>query len=300
MFKDFINSDASAVTQVETKKTLSSLLPENRDLQQEENHCLHTVVRQLENSPTARALLRFAAVYGGTVGIDPFLEPGACFFYAQKNHFDIGWQSADVQKTDKGINRNLTAMIGGLRRLWHLHHGTHASFSLKPADFLRHCRYENADIESILCLIAWEMRAAGQAGLWRSLLGQRYADIAIVFETQISGDAYTQFDGRALRAAHQQWFMEAERIEDHDRQSLELLDMVLSRLPLPAGFAMKAGQKEDLERIGLLPNALNYLLNLPEGRLTLLSASHLVTGSKIGRYLQDIEKDIEKSQQKTV
>lgn len=213
----------------------------------------------LDHSPTGRALLHTAMLHRVSVGIDPLLEPSSSFFYPAQNHFDFGYQPEILQKTEKGQGRYLVCFIGGLRRAWHHLHGHDADISLKPGDFLTQFRCEEADIEAIIQLIGWELRAAGHTFLWRHLLSGQNSDMAMVFERVVTEDPNTQFDGRALKAAFNQWFAERERTNVCDRRGLDIIDIALLQQSLHHQMASRFLKRDQMQLIGALPDGGNYL-----------------------------------------
>jgi hypothetical protein len=221
--------------------------------------CIQSLMLILDSSPTGRALLQKAAVTDISVGLDSLLEPSSNFFYPAQKHFDFGYQPDILQKTEKGQGRYLVSFIGGLRRAWHHLHGNGADISLKPEDFLRQFRCEEADIESITHLIGWELRAAGHSFLWRYLLSGPNGDMAVVFERAVAEDPGAQFDGRALKATFNQWFAEHERVTVCDHLGLEIMDMAILQRGHAGKIGTRAAGQESMQRVGMLPDGKNYL-----------------------------------------
>lgn len=218
---------------------------------------IRNILKILDQSPTGRMLVRFALLRDISVGLDPLLEPNSSFFYPQQNHFDLGYQPDLLQKSEKGVSRYLVSFVGALRRAWHHHAGHGPDVALKPDDFLRLCRCEEADIEAVTHLVGWELRSAGASFVWRHLLSGANGDISVVFERAIEENPRSQFDGAALKAAFNQWFAERERINGCDHMALEILDMALVHRRGPIGSARL--RREAIQDIGGLPAGGNYL-----------------------------------------
>lgn len=221
--------------------------------------CIRHLLSLLDQSPTGRALVKYAAIHQVSAGLDPLLEPSGSYFYPQLNHFDLGYQPEILQTTEKGISRYLVSFIASLRRAWHFHQGYSAAVSLKPEDFLRQYRCEEADIEAVTHLIAWELRAAGKSFFWRSLVADMNGDVAVIFEREIEKDPYAQFDGRALKSAFNQWFAVCERVNMADHLALDYIDMALLQPENHGLVGSRSLQREKLQQIGSLPNGRNYL-----------------------------------------
>ncbi|MDF3023965.1 MAG: hypothetical protein K0R10_1326 [Alphaproteobacteria bacterium] len=224
---------------------------------------IRNLIRILEQSPLGRMLVRSAMLHQVSVGLDPLLEPHASFFYPGQNHFDLGYQADLLQKSEKGVSRYLVSFIGALRRAWHHHGGRGPDVSLRPEDFLRLCRFEEADIEAVTHLIAWELRSGGASFLWRHLLSGANGDISVVFERMIESNPNRQFDGEALKAAFNQWFAERERINSCDHFALEMFDMALIQQGAGNRVGISPLRLGMIEGIGVMPNAQNYLLDCP-------------------------------------
>lgn len=220
---------------------------------------IRNLIRILEQSPTGRMLVRSAMLYHVSVGQDPMLEPHASFFYPTQNHFDLGYQPDPLQKTEKGVSRYLVSFIAGLRRSWHHHGGRSPDATLRPEDFVRLCRCEEADVCAITHLIAWELRSSGASFLWRHLLSGPDGDISVVFERIAQENPRSQFDGAALKAAFDQWFAESERLGASDHNALEIMDMALMQQSGCRSIGTGALRRGAMESIGILPNGTNYL-----------------------------------------
>lgn len=220
---------------------------------------VRNVIMVLDRSPLGRLLVRSAMLHHVSVGLDPLLEPDSSIFYPTVNHFDLGYQPALVQKTEKGLSRYLTSFLHALRRSWHYHSGRGPDFSLKPEDFLKLSRCEEADVVAAAHLAAWELRSAGVPFLWRHFLSDADGDIAVVFEHCVADNPQNQFNGIALKAAFNQWFAEKERIAACDHFALEMLDAALVQRPLQRGLGSETLRQTAIEGIGVMPNGLNYL-----------------------------------------
>ncbi|MDE1151473.1 MAG: hypothetical protein PW788_02955 [Micavibrio sp.] len=218
---------------------------------------IRNLVHILEQSPTGRLLMRAAVIADVSVGLDPLLEPNSSFFYPAQNHFDLGYQPDLLQKTEKGVSRYLVSFIGALRRVWHAQAGHAPDVALKPEDFLKLCRCEEADVNAIIHLTAWELRSGGAAFLWRHLLSGADGDISVVFERAMLEDPQAQFDGRALKSAFNQWFAERERTAACDHMALEIIDMALVQRRSLVG--RRGMRRDSIQDIGILPSGQNYL-----------------------------------------
>lgn len=220
---------------------------------------VRNLVMVLDKSPLGRLLVRSAMLHNVSVGLDPLLEAQASIFYSAANHFDLGYQPALVQKSEKGLSRYLASFLHALRRSWHFHNGRGPDFSLKVEDFLKLSRCEEADVVAVAHLAAWELRSAGMPFLWRHLLSDEDGDIAVVFERSAMENPQNQFNGVSMRAAFKQWFAEKERISACDHFALEMMDAALVQRPLLRGIGSTVLRGHVVESVGLMPSGMNYL-----------------------------------------
>lgn len=219
---------------------------------------IRNIMLILEQSPTGKALLGRAVANGLSVGLDPLLEPQNCFFYAEQNHFDLGYQPDLLQMTEKGISRYLACFVGALRKSWHNTGDFNPIWRHKPEEALRAWRCMEADSEAVLHLVAWELRAAGAGFFWRALLSGDNGDISFVFERIASEGPEHQFNGKACRAAFEQWFADRARVAAADHQALEIIDMLLLER-FPKTFSGQSMKRSQLQALGFLPGGKNYL-----------------------------------------
>lgn len=220
---------------------------------------LRSLTLILDQSPTGRCLMRTALAQDISVGLDPLLEPQSSFYYPQQNHLDLGYQPSSLQKTEKGVSRYLAAFAAGLRRVWHDYRDATPDLSLLPQDFIRYCRAEEADVEAVTHMIAWELRGAGPGFFWRHMVAEANGDIALAFARTASAHPRHQFDGTALRAAFLQWFAVAERVDACDHLALERMDMALLDKYRAGQIGRYKLDRDRLGVLGCLPTGQNYL-----------------------------------------
>jgi len=221
-------------------------------------HVLLNVVSILKQSPAAAQLMRLAGFHKTSSGFDAMLDAGTGYFYPRLNHFDVGYQQPWVHKTEKGLCRTLAAFTANLRRAWQHNLGCGADRNLAPEHFLMQHRCEEADTQAALHHVAWELKVAGAQFLWRHLSSGSNGDIAVVYARAAEEDAQASHDGRALRAAFDQWFAERERLNACDAQALEILDLALLETPFAPAPARPL-QRLQMQALGLMPGGYNYL-----------------------------------------
>jgi len=234
----------------------------HHSLRDEFESYLRSLTLILDQSMTGRCLLKTAVVQDVSVGLDPLLESQSSFYYPQQNHLDLGYQPSSLQRTEKGISRYLSAFAAGLRRIWHYQRGAAPDLSLMPQDFLRYCRVEEADVEAVTHMIAWELRGAGPGFFWRHMLADANGDIAMAFARTASTHPRHQFDGTALRAAFLQWFTVPERVDVCDHLALERMDMALLDRHNAGLIGRRRLDRDRLTLLGHLPVGQNYLAGM--------------------------------------
>lgn len=221
----------------------------------------------LVQSPTGRGLLDAGIQAGVTLGCDPLQPASRARSYAPRYgmtaHIDFGNYTSFDALSDKARARLFAGLVAGLRRAWHDHQASAPDLRLTPADYLEHTRLMMADSEAVMHLVAWELRGCGESLLWHSLLGGASADIANVFEESITLDAQNQFNGLALKAAFNQWFICGARVTAAEQLALETIDAALATdralLWSSAGVCSRVLVREELGALGALPDGQNYL-----------------------------------------
>lgn len=230
---------------------------------QEFPSALRRLLRDLDRSPTGRAMAAAAAAHDVAIGRDSLLGAGCSYYYADHKRIDLGLPAGDTLESEKSMARALASLICGLRRSWHDQQLAAPATTLRPVDFAEHFRLMNADVEAVLHMTAWELRAQGVTYLWRWLLSDMHTgDIAVVFEQNLAEDAQNQFNGQAIKAAFNQWFACRDRINRCDHYALEQLDVALIKTqgtPGRATFATAPLLRETLQDLGALPCGMNYL-----------------------------------------
>ncbi len=221
----------------------------------------------LRQSPTGRGLLENAIDAGVTVGCDPLQSPSRVRCYAARYglsaHIDFGNYSGFDGFADKTRARLFAGLIAGLRRSWHDQQASAPDLRLLPEQYLEHTRLMLADSEALMHLVAWELRGCGESLLWHSLIAGASADIASTFEQSVACDAQNQFNGTALKAAFNQWFACAARVNAAEQLALETLDAALvtdmALMWSSSGLCRQEIMRDDLSALGNLPCGQNYL-----------------------------------------
>lgn len=245
-------------------------------------------LRMMQQSAHAERLLSQVRALDITIGIDPFLGAGESCFYPQRNRIDLGWQSADMTGSEKGVCDYAFALMRALRRAWHARMGLAHDCTVRPHDFLRMSRAVAADAEAFCALIAFDLRMSGHAAPWRMLIAGTNGDIGIVYEQHIERDPVSGFDGRATKAAYDQWFLDRSRMAASDAQALDYYDMSLLNVRDFDGLARRVLRHDDYAAAGMLPSGFNYLSG---GGFSTLWYDGYMTDAN-ARHLRHIIKDI--------
>jgi hypothetical protein len=220
-------------------------------------HALHL----LSMSNVGFALLKQCADNGLSISIDPLLEADGLCFYPAQNKLELGYQMVALQGTHKGLAQYIVALCGGLRRAAH-YYADNNSFpkGLKPEEYLKYWRCEEADIAAVSAYICWELRTQGYPYPWRQIISGTDADIAMIFMQAVDNNPRFQFCGTALRRAFYQWFENSMRLSGCDHDSLNRLDVWVQSKEKNK-FSKGIVLRKDLEKLGSLSGGHNYLKN---------------------------------------
>ena len=146
------------------------------------------------------------------------------------------------QKPQSQSNLLLNA-IRALRDIWFEDHHFDVYERLAAEEWLKWERIRSADIDTFTVLVIWELRVAGEATLWRHLMGSENGDMAMIFQAVKENEGLS--NEKALLHTFRQWFMNEERINDTDSNTLNIMDETVLHLNLiePFGTEKLKGQE---------------------------------------------------------
>ena len=175
----------------------------------------------LRASPVGAWLLDQAAARGVLICLDP-ATPLAAYYYAQPRL--IG-----VQASLPAAARTLYLAHELAHVPQHPHYFNDRSFPVE--DLILMHRLREATAEAIATRVLWQMRGRGQVEPWRAKLQTGYGDIARAFAAAMAGAADRrapddEVELSATRAAFDQWFASALRLQQYDSHMLDHLERI--------------------------------------------------------------------------
>lgn len=215
----------------------------------------------LDQSPSARTMLAEAKKRGWTMSIETLEGPDFHIDVPEKQIIlsDQGLPVSALGRSAYFKNALLVSMIRALRDVWQ--EKRHGAFDADygPEEVLMLERVRAADLDILAVLSAWELRAEGQGGLWRHMIGSEDGDLAMRFSGYLERDPSSLFNGRALAAAFSQWFREERRIKACDHETLNYMDGLVEGGQGRETFGHKKLTAIAVERLSCLPDRTAYL-----------------------------------------
>jgi hypothetical protein len=258
----------------------------------EEN--IYRALRMLKASHMFSRLLHDVKDSGLMIAMDDYLASDEYYFYPKAMRLAVGYQNEVMRHQEKSILNTMMHLTMGLRHAYHAIEQSWHDADIRPHDYMRVKRAEAADSEAFMIFIAFEMKMAGITAPWRALLNSYISDMALVFEQTICRDPVSGFDGRAMKAAYDQWFLDKARVADCDYKALERYDMALVQEEDHDLIARRVLKYEDYARLGQLPSGFNYLHG---GSFSTLWFEGSLTADN-SLYLKHIMKDVAHLRQK--
>ena len=229
----------------------------------EEQEFLRWLLQTLRHSDLASAMIEEAADTGWTIGLDD-LEGQDFHLDVAENHMIINNQGLGLQTlraSDYFFNVTLTSIANALRDIWQEKRYGGFEDDYGPESILMLERIRSADCDTLTIAIAWELRGAGQADMWRHVLGSEDGDMAIMFMTSIARLRTGQTIHHALSDTFRQWFASEERMNVCDHETLEYLDDLIAEDGYDA-FGHSYLTASRLEILSCLPDRTAYLQNM--------------------------------------
>ena len=220
--------------------------------------------QMMAQSPSAKIMWEQAALAGWQVALSDLDNDGFCMDVAAKklllDHYKM--TPGALGRSAYFRNALLTTFIRALRDIWHEGRIGAAEDEYTPENLLMLERVRAADCDTVTMLAAWELRGAGNADVWRHLIGSAEGDMALVFTRFLERDPAALFSGAALAYAFRQWYADEQRINASDHQTLEALDEVLVAKGDKTPFGGRELDGSAIENIARLPDGTSYLAGL--------------------------------------
>lgn len=209
-------------------------------------------------SPTARLLLKDAQNGDWMIGLDDL--QGAGYIIDEErgvillDHY--GFTAGSLGRSAHFRNAVFTNFTRALRDAWHARQQYNIENTYRPDAILMLDRAIAADLETIVIITGWELRAAGHTDIWRHILGSEEGDMAMIFTRALEKDPAGFYDGSAFARAFCQWYGDESRVAQQDAGALEALD---EGMALGLKFGTSPLDAASLEKIATLPGTRAYL-----------------------------------------
>ena len=217
-------------------------------------------------SPTANAMWADAEVAGWSVAMDD-LKTGGFTLDMDNRHIVLDHFTLSPSALGRSLyfrNALLCSFMRALRDIWHENvFGAFETVYL-PEDVLMLERARAADCDTVALLVAWELRGAGYAEVWRHVIGSEEGDMALIFTKHLERDPSAMFDGTALAYAFRQWYADESRVNTIDHETLESLDSFFAGADESGSMGGKRLSGAMLEALSELPDGARYLHGLGE------------------------------------
>lgn len=220
-------------------------------------------------SPMGRALAIGARQAGWHIATDPHIADGYDLDFQHRvltlPAFEQPRAIANMSQTLHGLTLSL---LRALRDIWHDGQGYGDSSDLTAEDIIRYERFITADIDAVAVLVAWQIRAAGQADFWRYTIGSMLGDMGMAFQNTMDGDPSPAAERMAAANAFHQWYAEPMRVNAIDHATLESFDIRLQNSNgVHNPFGTRRLKPIDIERLTRLPGMESYLRGLADDML---------------------------------
>lgn len=158
--------------------------------------------------------------------------------------------------------RAVFGMARALRQAWMHQKGLLIHpLCFQPEDGILLNRLMVADVLSVQCRVAWEIKLAGHAELWEELMGGAGYDIATAFAREAIADFRALTNGRANRACFETWFLSGRcKVADKDLIQQMLADQ--HGLVFNSRDISRSASFEIIAGLGEMPYGKNYLGSL--------------------------------------
>jgi hypothetical protein len=155
----------------------------------------------------------------------------------------------------------LAELCRGLRAVWHLDTGVRPGRDLAVHDQVSWNRMVQADYDASLLAIAWELREAGLADLWRHLLGSsELGHLAITYAALMEDSSQEPALKNIMVRLVLHWLEDEASLTMTDHRTLEVLDHYMLSPGSGRPYGSRRLEMSDLLRLSILPDESGYLL----------------------------------------
>lgn len=176
------------------KDHMLSKVTENNDANKE----LNALLKKLEHSHIAGALLDFAKKHG--VSFKPSNQIFNVFYDRESATIFVN--------TKTSASSVIINLAKALREVWQHRKGMLIHpLTFHPDDAVLLNRLQKADVVTVQCRVAWELKLAGEEQTWTDLMGSVFYDLAASFAKEAISDFRSLNNGQAAKACFESWFL---------------------------------------------------------------------------------------------
>lgn len=221
---------------------------------------LTRLMNELRRSPTGAWLLDEAQKAGIRIVYDNKTEY-AGYYESETKLVAVEAPLTERGNLRRGVDRGylLLTLAHELRHAWQDAQGPFLDEQhWRPRDAVLINRLIEADAEAISAQVAYELKLAGDSRAWDSKKGA-YEDMHRVYRRAIRADEAAARDGRAMRAAFDQWFHGKSRVEFYDLSILDAWEETMRKRSGAPPFTAPAPKADFMAKLGTVPGYPNYL-----------------------------------------
>lgn len=218
---------------------------------QEAVNAINNYLKILSKSEAGRALVKMAEEMDIRFAVDT--QAGVYGYYSPTENL-----VAVNPKVDEG--RVVATLAHELRHAWQFKQGFHTKIEHSPRDNIWMMRAMEADAEANSLRVCAELAEAGYPEALQSHVQSEYGDEAMAFMHQVQQDPESLKNGKAQRAAFDQWFAKNWRRNAYDKHSADYLEhflFAIDHTKKTKGFTPMTAKW--LEGLGEQPDGKNYL-----------------------------------------
>jgi hypothetical protein len=219
-------------------------------------------IKTLVTSKIAAQMIEEAASENWTIEMDDLEAHDFHLDVPEKrlviNTHGLGIQS--LRSSEYFTNLMLASLARAFRDIWQekRHGGFEDQYG--PESILMLERVRAADCDTLMVVVAWEMKENGNPEIWRHIIGSDEGDMAMVFSSSMEYFMGKDALYKSMYKTFRQWFISEERINICDHETLEYLDLLIAQEGVEVfGHAYLTPLR--LEILSCLPDRHAYLQN---------------------------------------
>lgn len=127
-----------------------------------------------------------------------------------------------------------------------------------PDDAVLLNRLHSADVQTVQCRVAWEMKLAGHENIWAELMGSVCYDLAGAYAKEAIADFRSLNNGQAAAACFETWFLSG-RCKMTDKKLIQTMLADHNGMVFDHPESSRTASYEIISGLGEMPEGKNYL-----------------------------------------